>query len=184
MKVTAGLYKTRKITTISSKKLRPTSSKIREAIFNILINRYDWNSWAHKAHLLDAFAGVGTISIEAFSRNLKEATLIEENNKIFSELKKNLSKNIPKHRVTFYRKNFFDIDLKRNCYNIVYLDPPYLSDFVNVSIKKILSEKALKKDGIIISETIKSYKFNHELNEFINFSRTYGKSSITFFKFV
>ena len=47
-----------------------------------------------------------------------------------------------------------------------------------------IDEKALKKDGIIISETIKSYKFNHELNEFINFSRTYGKSSITFFKFV
>ena len=107
MRVTAGLYKTRKIASTSNEKLRPTSSKVREALFDILINRYDWNSWANKAHLLEAFAGVGSISLEAFSRNLKEATLIEKNNKIFSELKKNLSKNIQKNRVTFYRKNFF-----------------------------------------------------------------------------
>ncbi len=44
-------------------------------------------------------------------------------------------------------------DLTKNEYFLVYLDPPYLKNFTNLAIKKILDEKALKKGAIIISET-------------------------------
>ena len=83
MKVTAGLYKDKKINTFSNLDIRPTSNKVRQALFNILINRYCWNEWCHKAHLLDAFSGSGIISIEAISRKLNSATLIEKNKSVF-----------------------------------------------------------------------------------------------------
>ena len=57
MIITTGIYKFKKIHTLKSHKLRPTSNKIRNAIFNILVNKYIMNTLSAKAHLLDAFYG-------------------------------------------------------------------------------------------------------------------------------
>ena len=67
---------------------------------------------------------------------------------------------------------------------LVYLDPPYLKNFTNLAIKKILDEKALKKGAIIISETFKNYKYDKYLNKYISTQKKYGNTLITFFKFL
>ena len=90
MKITTGIYRFKRINTLENPKLRPTSNKIRNAVFNILVNKYMMTSWSDKAHLLDAFSGSGIVSIEALSRNIKKATLIESDTLIFSNLKKNI----------------------------------------------------------------------------------------------
>ena len=90
MKITTGIYKFKKIHTLKNNKLRPTSNKIRNAVFNILVNKYIMNSWSTKAHLLDAFSGSGIIAIEGLSRNINKATLIEADSTIFEKLKKNI----------------------------------------------------------------------------------------------
>ena len=64
MIITTGIYKFKKIHTLKSHKLRPTSNKIRNAVFNILVNKYIMSSWSAKAHLLDAFSGSGIVAIE------------------------------------------------------------------------------------------------------------------------
>ena len=80
--------------------------------------------------------------------------------------------------------DFFNTGLNKNEYLIAYLDPPYLSNFANLAIKKILDEKALKKDAIIISETNKNYEYDKCLNKYITTQKQYGNTSITFFKFI
>ena len=77
MKITAGLYKDKKINTFSNLNIRPTSSKARQALFNILINRYSWNKWCHKANLLDAFSGrVASVSVAMAITASSEASQI------------------------------------------------------------------------------------------------------------
>ena len=113
MKITAGLYKDKKINTFSNLNIRPTSSKVRQALFNILINRYSWHKWCHKANLLDAFSGSGIISIEALSRKINSATLIEENKSVFKVLENNLKNFELVKKVELINKNFFDVILKK-----------------------------------------------------------------------
>lgn len=184
MKITTGIYKFKKIHTIKSHKLRPTSNKIRNAVFNILINKYMMNSWSFKTHLLDAFSGSGIVTIEGLSRNIKKATLIETDSIIFENLKRNIEELDLTKKVKLINDDFFNTKLSRNEYFIVYLDPPYLTNYTNLAIKKILDEKALKKNAIIISETDKSYKYDKYLNQYILTQKKYGSTLITFFKFL
>jgi len=183
MKITSGLYKFKKIEVIKTINLRPTSNKVRQAFFNILSNRYNWKLLYKDSHLLDAFSGSGIITIEAFSRNLSKATLIEEDKKIFKVLENNISKFKLLNKVNLIRSNFFDIDLEKNAYNLVFLDAPYNKDINNKAINKILDEKSLRKDSILACESEKNYKFNNSFLKYIDLSKTYGKTSITFFKF-
>ena len=64
--------------TIKNKNLRPTSNKIRQAIFNVLTHKLDLDSWKEKSFMLDAFAGTGIVSFEAISRGLFSTTLVEK----------------------------------------------------------------------------------------------------------
>ena len=92
MKITTGLYKFKEINTLKNHKLRPTTNKIRNAVFNILVNKYIMNSWSTKVHLLDACSGSGIVAIEGLSRNINKATLIEADSFIFENMKKNIEK--------------------------------------------------------------------------------------------
>ena len=184
MIITTGIYKFKKIHTLKSHKLRPTSNKIRNAIFNILVNKYIMNTWSAKAHLLDAFSGSGIVAIEGLSRNINKVTLIEADSTVFEYLKKNIETLDLKKKVNLINDDFFNTRLTKNEYFLVYLDPPYLKNFTNLAIKKILDEKALKKGAIIVSETDKNYKYDKYLNQYISTQKKYGNTLITFLKFL
>ena len=184
MIITTGIYKFKKIHTLKSHKLRPTSNKIRNAVFNILVNKYMMSNWSTEAHLLDAFTGSGIVAIEGLSRNISKVTLIESDSKIFESLKKNIDALDLKKKVNLINDDFFNTRLTKNEYFLVYLDPPYLKNFTNLAIKKILDEKALKKGTIIVSETDKNYKYDKYLNQYISTQKKYGNTLITFFKFL
>ena len=183
MKITTGIYKFKKIHTLKSLKIRPTSNKVRNAVFNILVNKYKMRSWSIKAHLLDAFSGSGIVSIEGLSRKIKKATLIETDSTIFNILKKNVEELDLKKKINLINDDFFNTRLTKNEYFIVYLDPPYLKNFTNLAITKILDEEVLKKGAIIISETHKNFKYDNYFNQYISTQKKYGNTLITFFKF-
>ena len=183
MIITSGKLKFKKIECTPNKKLRPTSSLVRQAIFNILENRYNWSDWCSETHLLDLYSGTGIITLEALSRNVNTATCIEEDSCIFQNLKKNFFKLDLLDKVNLINKSFFEADLKKNIYSVVYLDPPFHHNLANKSILYILNKKILKKNSILISETEKNYKFDAKLLKNINLSKNYGNKDITFFLF-
>ena len=183
MKITTGKYKFKQIKSIKNNKLRPTTNKIRNAVFDILINRYELLKWAKNAHLLDAFSGTGVISLEGFSRNIAKATLIELDNPIFENLKENMRNFNLIKKVRLINSDFFSIKLPKNEYSLVYLDPPYLSNYNNLAIVKILDENSLKKNAIIVSETGKKHEYNNDLCKYIKIIKQYRNTIITFLKF-
>ena len=90
MIITAGSLKLKKIKSLNNVILRPTSNKIRQAIFNILIHSLDLENWKNKSYMLDAFAGTGIVSFEAISRGILHSTLVEKNMEIYDFLLNNI----------------------------------------------------------------------------------------------
>ena len=171
---------------------RPTTLRVREAIFNILKNKVDNSNW------LDLFSGSGAISCEAYNHGASKIIAIEKN-KINSNI---CFKNLLSLQDIENRKNDFDvickdvlywtkpnyersysskiIDLKNLKFDFVYLDPPYNANIYELVLNQIFNCNFLKKDSIVICE--------HSLNLKIKKStlwetldvRDYGQSRLTF----
>ena len=137
MRVISGKYKGRKILIESKGNYRPTLTRIREDIFNLLSHNYDLNIDLNEVIFCDLFAGTGSIGIEALSRGVKKV--------IFNDIEKNHTNKIEKFLKEINEINYeitnFDpykqkIDILNNC-DVIYIDPPYNHGFELIQ-KKIL----------------------------------------------
>ena len=84
IKIIAGEFKGRKLNNLKIDALRPTQAKVRKSIMDSI---RDFNNKV----VLDLFAGIGTLGIEAISRGAKEVRFVERNSRIVKVLDKNLS---------------------------------------------------------------------------------------------
>ena len=83
MRVISGKYKGRKIFVESKGNYRPTLTRIREDIFNLLSHNYDLNIDLNEVIFCDLFAGTGSIGIEALSRGVKKVINPQNYNLIY-----------------------------------------------------------------------------------------------------
>ena len=178
MKLTTGSYKFKSLSTIKNKKLRPTPSKVRQAIFNVLLHRFNFTEKLDFINVLEPFAGTGSISIEAISRGANKATLIEKDLLIFNLLKKNISKLKLNDIIELKNIDFFKMDPKEK-HNFIYIDPPFHENLTNLTLEKIFDENFCCKKYIVICETEKSFNFSNVFLQKISFERDYGGLKIT-----
>tara|TARA_B100000029_G_scaffold509871_1_gene600002 strand:+ start:929 stop:1483 length:555 start_codon:yes stop_codon:yes gene_type:complete len=183
MIITTGTLKFKKICSIKNSNLRPTSNKVRQAIFNVLKHKLGMDAWKTKSRMLDAFAGTGIVSLEALSRGFSNTTLIEKDVKNFKKLEENVNNLNLTQKVNIINDDFFNIKNLPYKYKLVYLDPPYYKNFINLAIEKILDIKILEKNSIIICETEKSFNFENKIKNYANFSKIYGLSKLTFLEY-
>jgi len=179
LRITGGSLKSRKINFLEQETLRPTLSKTREAIFNVLANYIDFEV----SSFLDTFSGSGIMAFEAYSRGFNEVFCIDSNYKTYTQIKKNintLSVNITPvcgtvpaifDKAPFLEKKF----------TVIFLDPPYKSNLYIPSIERIDSKGLLQDDGILITESVQ----NQDI-KFVNFKilqqKVYSDKLITFLK--
>ena len=171
---------------------RPTTMRVREALFNILSNRVENSNW------LDLFSGTGTISCEAYNHGARKIIAIEKNKNNSKICLKNLlslqdienrkndidviCKDVLNWTKPNYERNLSSkiIDLNKLKFDFVYLDPPYEANFHELVLNQIFNCNFLKKESTVICE--------HSPNLIINMSnlwetidvRDYGQSRLTF----
>lgn len=148
MKILAGIYKNRQLKTPKGEKTRPTASKVRGSVFDILQNQIQ------NTRFLDVFAGSGSMGIEALSRGAREATFIEKERSSAACIRANLEDLGLEAKV--YQKDA-KIILKRLAkqkmqFEIIYMDPPYA---LNIETFLELIPPLLAPDGILIVEQSK-----------------------------
>ena len=183
MIITAGSLKLKKIRSVNNIILRPTSNKIRQAIFNILIHSFDLENWKNKSYMLDAFAGTGIVSFEALSRGIMHSTLVEKNMEIYDSLLDNI-KNLNINNNTYtINENFFNIKSLPYKYNLVFLDPPYNKGALNHAIDLINDLKILQKKSILICETEKNFQLKTKFSKFVKKEKYYGRVKLIFLIF-
>ena len=118
MRVIAGAFRSRKLTTLPGMATRPTPDRLRETLFNILAPRIEG------ATFMDVYAGTGAVGIEALSRGASRAIFIEKNRAAVEVIRGNLHALGIENRVEVFTAKAHTV-LERLSANIVFLDPPY-----------------------------------------------------------
>ncbi len=137
MRVISGKYKGRKILVESKSDYRPTLTRIREDIFNLLLHNNDLNIDFNEVILCDLFAGTGSIGIEALSRGVKKVIFNDIEKKHTNKIEKFLKEiNEINYEITNFDPYKQKIDILNNCH-VIYIDPPYDHGFELIQ-KKIL----------------------------------------------
>ena len=114
--------------------LRPTSDRVRESIFNLLING-GYGNPVQGAQVLDLFAGTGALGLEALSRGASRATFVDDGAKALSLLRANIAKMKAEDASECLRRDATALGPNAHApFTLVFLDPPY---------GKALGERAL-----------------------------------------
>ena len=135
MIITSGNFKGRKIIAPSENITRPTLSKVRMSVFNILQSLLDFET----SNFLDMYAGSGIMGLEALSRGFKKTVEIEQHSKVIPVLKNNFESVVKdKSLYKIYSgdslKIINTIDEK---FDVIYIDPPYFAGIYEKSLSAI-----------------------------------------------
>ena len=177
MRIIAGDYKGRKLLAPRTLRIRPTSDRVRESLFNILGPRFEG------AHVLDLYAGVGTLGLEALSRGAERATFVDVFHQALQYLRKNSE----------FCRDKVDIipaDVHKVCdalakrgknFDVVFIDPPYQQGLIDPLLKKLDQKSLFRSDFVgVVQHSIRE-KFEETWNHFcVADKRIYGETQITF----
>jgi 16S rRNA (guanine(966)-N(2))-methyltransferase RsmD len=153
LRIIAGKFRGRRLKSPPSAQTRPTSDRLRETLFNILAPRIEG------ARLLDLCAGTGAVGIEALSRGASHVTFVDQSRKMCGLIGANLDslEVAPDDREVVVATAFDYLRrLVKNdgpAFDIVFLDPPYASDYdglLNYGGEQ--ASQILNAGGIVIVE--------------------------------
>ncbi|AHG60336.1 16S rRNA (guanine(966)-N(2))-methyltransferase RsmD [Buchnera aphidicola] len=144
--IIAGKLKGRKISFNNNQRLRPTTSRIRETLFEWL-SKYIKNS-----RCLDCFAGSGALGLEAISRNAGFLTLLEIEKKTIFKLKKNIKELNISNLELIHTNTLHWLRKTGKPYDIIFIDPPYYQELIKKTVFLLENKKWIKKDSLIYIE--------------------------------
>tara|TARA_X000000368_G_scaffold333582_1_gene270912 strand:- start:543 stop:1103 length:561 start_codon:yes stop_codon:yes gene_type:complete len=181
--IIGGKYKKTSIE-VPHKLVRPTSAFKREAIFSVLESysiKQSIEIYKNKS-ILDIFAGSGLIGLEAISRGVEKSYFIENNIEVIKILEKNCQKICKKKEFEIIFGNAIDnLDKKFLIEpSIIFIDPPYSKENINLILLKILKNKIKTKNTFIVIEI--SNKEKIAIPKGLSFikEKIYGKTKILF----
>lgn len=175
MRIVSGKYGGRPLKTLEGKTTRPTSDKVRGAMFNMI------GPYFNGGRVLDLFAGSGGLSIEAISRGMAQAVLVERDRKAQDIIKKNIA-------MTQEEEKFQLLQMEANqalaqlsgTFNLVFLDPPYAKEEIAETITQLCQKGLLAEDILVVCETDKTVDLPEEIADLgIWKQKVYGISKVT-----
>ena len=168
MKIISGKYKGRNLDGHNLDGTRPTMERVKESLFAIIQNHLD------NAIVLDLFSGSGNLGIEALSEGASFAYLVDFNKKAAITIKNNLN------NIGIKEAEVNNLEDKRM--DLIFLDPPYKTDYIEQSIKLIDEYNMLNEDGLIICENDSLDKIVYPENYEVVKDRKYGDKWVVILK--
>lgn len=148
MRVVAGKYRGKNLASPRDDRVRPTTTRIKETLFNVL------QGYSQDAVVLDLFAGSGALGIECISRGAKEVTFVDNSKDSVELVRKNLQGIDGNFKVV--NSDFSGV--LRNAYvtgkkfDMIFVDPPYASGLGELALGMIFDLDLLEKDGVVVFE--------------------------------
>ncbi|WP_338786674.1 16S rRNA (guanine(966)-N(2))-methyltransferase RsmD [Metabacillus sp. FJAT-53654] len=178
MRVVSGNYKGRQLKAVPGVTTRPTTDKVKEAIFNMVGPYFDGGN------ALDLFAGSGGLGIEALSRGIERCIFVDREAKAIQTIHKNLEACHAVEASEVYRNDAeraIKAIIKRELrFELIFLDPPYKQQKLKALITSISENNLLEEGGFIVTEHGSEVQLPVEIDQFIQIKyETYGMTSIT-----
>jgi 16S rRNA (guanine966-N2)-methyltransferase len=180
MQIITGKYRARKLVGVDSTDTRPTLARVKESVFNLIFDKIEGKV------VLDLFAGSGAYGAECISRGAKEVFFVDQTEKAIKTIKTNTQKMTEKFEIikSSFKDALVSFENRKIKFDLVFLDPPYDSDFAFKSLE-ILKKKQLLNDGATI---VVEHKLANDLQNLpecyiIKKSRKYGIAYIDILEF-
>ena len=179
MRIIGGQYRGKKLFSPDSDKVRPTSDRAREALFNILFSQLE--NPLSEYTLLDVFAGTGAFALEALSRGAKEVCLVDIDTK-------SLLKNVAlfpdeKNKIKVIRTDIHHLPSSSQQYDIVFMDAPYHKGLSEIALENLADKQWLKKGALCMVEVEKTEQIAIPSCYRVQNERIYGLAKVIFMQY-
>ena len=175
MRVVAGEFGGRPLKTLEGKTTRPTTDKVKGAIFNMIGPFFDGG------RVLDLFSGSGSLAIEAISRGMDQAVLVEKDRRAQVIIQENIKMTKSSQQFQLLKMEASRaLSQLTGSFDLVLLDPPYAKEQIVENITELEERGLLSKDVMLVCETDKNVQLPEEISHFgIWKQKTYGISKVT-----
>ena len=176
MRVITGSARGRKLITLDSDDIRPTSDKVKEAVFSSIQFEIEGRC------VLDMFAGSGALGIEALSRGAKKTVFCDISKAAVGVINKNLETTGLKNSATVINGDGISyVNVTKEKFDIVFADPPYGKGLCVKALDVI--SKCMNQGGVIVCETAANEELPENAGEFtVSKSVCYGKVKVTYYR--
>lgn len=179
MRVVAGSARGLKLNTPMDDRVRPTTDRVKESMFNII------NVMVYDSKVLDLFSGSGALGIESLSRGAREAYFCDKSRDSIRVLKSNIEKTKfeDKSKVIMgdFKETLRKLYMDKEKFDLIFVDPPYFEGLFEQVLELIDQYQLLEEDGRIIVEhdakvAIEEVGHLEKIKE-----KKYGNTKLTFF---
>jgi 16S rRNA (guanine966-N2)-methyltransferase len=180
MRITGGEYRSRSLRAPKGTTTRPTSDRVREALFSILGS-------VAGGHVLDLYAGTGALGLEALSRGARAAVFVERSKEAVAALQANLQAlglASPRARLVVSPVERCARSLGDEPFDLVFADPPY-ADVANGEASRLLEAVAVPRmapSALLVLEHASRDRSPDVSSLIREQERTYGDTSLSFYR--
>ncbi|QHI73822.1 16S rRNA (guanine(966)-N(2))-methyltransferase RsmD [Aminipila terrae] len=177
MRIIAGDLKGRRLTSPKDEKVRPTSDKVKEAIFSMISDTY------YDEMVIDLFAGTGNLGIEAISRGARHCYFGDKSKDSLALIRENINTCKVQDKATVIAGDY-EMVLKRisGKAQIIFLDPPYKDGLMISCIELINDMDLLTEDGYIVAEHSLDEKLPENIGKYQKIKeKRYGKIAVSIY---
>ena len=178
MRVITGTARGTKLLTPEGLHTRPTSDRVKEAVFSAI--QFEIAG----ARVLDLFAGTGQLGIEALSRGASYAVFTDNDEKAVRLIKENLNRAKFNDCATVIRSDYLSyLRSTRDKFDLIFLDPPYKENFLEIAIRTISEIDILRNRGIIICEKTAERIIDGDFADLVRMKEyRYGSTSVVLYR--
>ena len=179
MRVIAGLYKGRTLTTVNDHTVRPATDRVKQTIFDMLTTRLPFDG----STVLDLFAGSGSLGIEALSRGAAHVTFVELSATASECIERNLQMLRCEEMADVFEMDALQFVRKsRTPFDLIFADPPYVFESTTDLPLEILSRNLLTPGGYLIIEHARDVRFAPSALFRNGPQKRFGRTVVSFFQ--
>ncbi len=176
--VLGGEHRGRRLEVPPGRAVRPTSVRVRKALFDLLVHSPRLDTTLAGAGVLDLFAGSGALGIEALSRGAAIATFVENNLWAIQAIKTNLASLGIEDRARILRCDVLRLPSEASPHDLCLADPPYGKEMIAPALKRAAETGWLAKEACAVAETSREETFNVPVGFHLVEERNHGRSRL------
>jgi 16S rRNA (guanine966-N2)-methyltransferase len=183
VRVIGGSSRGRRLHTPKGLSVRPTSDKVKEALFNILAGLL---GPLEECAVLDIFAGTGNLGIEALSRGARSAVFIDSSRDSTALITKNLSLTDCSGRSRVVLKDFSSalklLESSGEVFQLIFLDPPYQKGLIERCLDQLGTSSMVEEHTVVVAEFSSREEIADRHGRLRQIDkRVYGDTALAFF---